>query len=146
MPDLPSIVNNALEEFKNEIVKMRRGGSKDDQKPHKLIMLLSIIDQADAGLIKENKFFLSQPLISSFERYFRQVSDRDDWCQPGPPFFHLRSTSFWKHQLIAGREQAYAKLSTSGGGLKRIQDNIEYAYLSESAYLVLTNVNARQDF
>jgi hypothetical protein len=136
---------NALEELKAEIIEMRRGGSKEDQKPHKLILLLSVIDQADAGLITENKIYLSPQLISEFEKYFRQVSDREDWCQPGPPFFHLRSSSFWKHQPKLGREQVYGKLSTSGGGLKRIQDNIEYAYLSESAYQVFSDANARQE-
>ena len=145
MPDLPSLVMNALEELKTEIVEMRRGGSKELQKPHKLIMLLSVIDLADAGLMPENKIYLSKQLISNFEKYFRRASDHEDWCQPGPPFFHLRSSSFWKHQPMAGREQAYEKLTTSGGGLARIQDNIEYAYLSESAYQVISDVYARKE-
>jgi len=145
MPDLSPLVMIALDDLKAEIVEMRRGGSKEDQKPHKLIMLLSVIDQADAGLLLENKIYLSQQLISTFEKYFRQVSDREDWCQPGPPFFHLRSSSFWKHQPKIGREQAYGQLSTSGGGLKRIRDNIEYVYLSENAYQVFSDANARKE-
>ena len=60
MPDLPPLIQNALENIKVEIAEMRRGGSNERQKPHKLIMLLSVIDLADAGCLSENKIYLTK--------------------------------------------------------------------------------------
>jgi len=144
MPDLPPLITKALDDIKSEIDQMRRGGSLDRQKPHKFILLLAVIDLADRGELQENKIYFQQPLIKSFEKYFRLVSKREDWCQPAPPYFHLRTASFWKHKPKQGKELAYSKLTTSGGGTKRIQENIEYAFLSDDAFLVISSNDARQ--
>jgi hypothetical protein len=145
VPNLPSMNVKSLEDFKDELIDMRRGGSKEFPKPHKFIMLLAVINLFENGQILENKIFFSQDLTNSFEIFFKQVSDSKDICQPGPPFFHLRSSSFWKHHPKKGREEAYKKLSTSGGGVKRIQDNIEYAYFSETVYQFFKEPETRQE-
>lgn len=134
----------SLQRIKAEILAMRRGGGEGHKKPHKLIMLLAVIDLADDGLMNENKIFFDGNLLRHFENYFRLVASSEDWCQPGPPFFHLRTSSFWHHHVKPGKEQAYAKLKTSGGGAKRIVDNIEYAYLSEDAYEIIRDPESRQ--
>lgn len=135
--------HNQIENFKTEISDLRRGGSKDDPKPHKLLMLLAVIDLLDEGKITENRIYFNEAVIQSFERNFRHYSSVDDWCQPGPPFFHLRSSDFWFHRVKTGREEQYAKLTTSGGGTKRILDNIEYAYFSADAWRALTESHTR---
>ena len=45
--------------------------------------------------------------------------------------------------MIPGREDAYAKLSTSGGGDKRILDNIQYAYFSDETWVVINDPEQR---
>lgn len=57
----------------------------------------------------------------------------------------FRSSNFWHHKVRNGREQAYAKLKTSGGGIKHIIENIEYADLSQNAYAVITHPTARNE-
>ncbi len=44
-----------------------------------------------------------------------------------------------------GEKNSYKSLNTSGGGSKRILENIEYAYLSDYAYKVLSNGDAREE-
>jgi len=100
-------------------------------------MLLSVIDLIESGEIVDNKIFFSQPLVDQFDRYFNEISKSDDWCQPSPPFFHLRTSNFWHHKIKPGREDSYSKLSTSGGGIKRIVENIDYAYFDEDYYSLL---------
>ena len=142
MPDLRSADKKILS-LAVEIEAMKRGGPDADPKPHKLIMLLAVLDLFDQGLITENRIYLNEQLISSFEKFFRQYSGKDDWCQPGPPFFHLKNSFFWKHKVKVGREEAYTRLKTTGGGIKRIQDNIDYAYLEEHTYTLLSQKRYR---
>jgi predicted restriction endonuclease len=144
MPDLPPVIEEALRRFESEIYEMRRGGDDEHPKPHKLIMLLAVIDLAECGQLYENRVYFDEPLFSRFESHFRLLCGPDDWCQPGTPFFHMRTSGFWHHMVITGREKVYRSLTTSGGGRKRIADNIEYAYLSEYAYLVIRDRVARQ--
>lgn len=143
MSDLPPLDHNLFSLCK-EIGEMRRGGSKENQKPHKLFMLLAVLDLFDQKLLSENRIFFNQQLIKNFEKYFRIYADDTDWCQPGPPFFHLRSASFWNHEIKPGREAAYSKLVTSGGGVKRIKDNIEYAFFDDSSYYLLCEESNRE--
>lgn len=144
MPDLPPVVEQHLQSVCSKIEKMRRGGSKGEQKPHKLLMLLTVVRLADEGGLKENKVYFDGLLERYFEEQYRTYADRGDWCQPGPPFFHLRTSGLWNHEVKAGRESEYALLTTSGGGSKRIVENIEYAYLSDDTYQVPCNDTSRE--
>ena len=144
MPDLPLVIQEALHCVETQIYGMRRGGGEDHPKPHKLVMLLAVLDLAECGQLYENRIYFDEALLARFERYFHLMCRPDDWSQPAPPFFHLRTSGFWHHMIIPGRENAYASLTTSGGGKQRVVDNIEYAYFSDHAYLVVQNPLARQ--
>ncbi|GAB4407253.1 MAG: hypothetical protein Kow00106_00020 [Anaerolineae bacterium] len=140
MSDLPS-----LGQIKEEIETLRRGSKGGYKRPHKLVLLLSIIELADRGLLQENKIYLEEPLITIFENYFNLVRKKDDWCQPGPPFFHLRSSGFWFHRIKPGREKHYAALTTTGGGLQTIRDNIDYVYLRDDFFRAIQNPDSRRE-
>lgn len=144
MSNLPPLIPT-LEKFKQEIIKLKRGKQGGHQRPHKLVMLLSVLELVDRGLLHENKIYLSAPLINIFENTFVFVKRKNDLCQPGPPFFHLRSSGFWFHKIRTEREKDYAKLTTTGGGLQMIEEHIEYAYLREDIFSLIQNLAYRKE-
>ena len=124
---------------------MRRGGSSEDPKPHKLIMILSVLDLLDRGAICGNKILFDAELIRQFEANFRAYAGAGDWCQPGPPFFHLRTADFWKHKIKDDRRAEYAKIKRVGGSTRLITDNIDYAYLREDVFAMLSCADSRSE-
>ena len=140
-----SSVKSGLGYITQEIVGLKRGKRRGHSHPHKLVMLLAVIDLAERGLLKENKIFLSDPLLRTFEDIFRLVRKKDDLCQPGPPFFHLRTSGFWFHKVRPEREQEYLRLTTTGGGLQIIDQHIEYAYLRDDVYAFIQDPVARRE-
>lgn len=58
-------------------------------------------------------------------------------------FFHLRSSGFWFHKVRPEKEKDYALLSTTGGGLKMVDEYIEYAYLRDDVYQLIMNDESR---
>jgi predicted restriction endonuclease len=144
MSNLPSI-NPSLERLKVEITEMKRGKRGDHYRPHKIVMLLAVIELADRGLLPENKIYLSDPLLRIFENIFLLVKKKDDLCQPGPPFFHLRTSGFWYHKVRPERQKDYDKLTTTGGGLQMIEEYIEYAYLRQDVYELLQEPTTRRE-
>jgi predicted restriction endonuclease len=138
-------MSQELDELKREIAALKRGSQNGKEKPHKLLMLLAVLDLADDGLLQENRIDFDTALIERFQKQFSKNADSTDWYQPGPPFFHLRSSSFWRHQIKAGREKEYATLTTSGGGVKRIHDNIEYSMLSPDVFALVSNAATRNN-
>ena len=134
-----------LDRLKKEILKMQRDITHGSKKPHKLVLLLAVLDLFDRKVVTENIIYFNDDLIESFSNTFNLIRSKGEWDQPAPPFFHLRTSSFWKHKIKDGREIQYSKLSTSGGGTKRIEDNIEYAYFADYAYEVFLDKEARQN-
>jgi predicted restriction endonuclease len=133
-----------LSTLKSEIQQMQRDNTHGAKKPHKLVMQLAVIDLFDKGKLTENKIYFNTDLVESFANVFNLIRARGDWNQPAPPFFHLRTSNFWHHQIKSNREIQYSKLTTSGGGTKRILDNIEYAFLSDYCYAILSDKESRQ--
>ena len=105
------MVREPLDELKSAIGRMRRGATDDRAKPHKPVMLLAVLDLFDANLLAENEIPYNQELIERFAMLFEAVRHGDDWRQPAPPFFHLRSSDFWFHKPLPGREEAYSRLT-----------------------------------
>jgi len=138
-------MTDELTRLKNEIAQMRLGKAKGRSKPHKPLMLLAVLDLFDAGVIRENRVPFEQDLVERFAHYFEAVRREGDWCQPAPPFFHLRTSPFWSHQPLPGREAAYRRLSTSGGGSKRIVENIAYARFDEETFGLVSDPVSRHE-
>lgn len=143
MSNLSSMI--PLDKFKQEVTELKRGKRGTHYRPHKLVMLLAVIELVERGLLPENKIYLRDPLLGIFENIFVLVKKEDDLCQPGPPFFHLRTSGFWFHKVRPERESEYARLSTTGGGLSLIDQYVEYAYLRDDVYDLFMQSASRRE-
>lgn len=139
------MTNNSLERLKSEIAGIRRNSRRGRLRPHKLVLLLAAIEMAEEGLLAHNCIYFDERLTTRFGKYFDLYKRADDLCQPSQPFFHLRSAPFWNHKLRLGKEGAYGKLDTSGGGSKRILETIEFAYFSDYAFEVIEQETTRRE-
>lgn len=139
------MTNDALQRLKSEIIELKRNKRRGRVRPHKLLLLLAVLDVAEEGLLDSNRIYFDGGLTARFEKYFDLHKQADDLCQPSQPFFHLRSSPFWHHRIRPGREKAYMKLDTSGGGSKRIVDTIDYAFLSDYAFEVISRDDTRRE-
>lgn len=140
-----SSINPSLERLKKEIAEIKRGKRGNHYRPHKLVLLLAVIELAERGLLPDNKIYLSNTLIQIFENIFVLVKKKDDLCQLGPPFFHLRTSGFWYHKVRPEKQDDYKKLTTTGGGIQIIGEYIEYAYLRQDVYELLHDQTVRRE-
>ena len=111
--------------------------------PHKVAMLLAVIDLMEQGKITENKIWFDNQLEEAFKVRLRELKSPDDRYRSHTPFFHLRTDGFWHHRPKVGMEAAYEKLSKAGAR-KDVTDNIMYAYLDDALYEYLHYSLARE--
>tara|TARA_R110002124_G_scaffold12197_14_gene58184 strand:+ start:11681 stop:13006 length:1326 start_codon:yes stop_codon:yes gene_type:complete len=126
-------------------MNIRRGGGEgggSEKSPHKVAMLLAVMDLVEAGDIADNRIFFNRALKDKFTRYFNNLAGEADRDNPHLPFFHLRSSGFWHHQLKPCREDAYSQLNTASSPTV-VTDNIAFAYLDDELFELLTNGVAR---
>ena len=82
--------DNWLERLYN----LRRGKSGSHERPHKPVLLLSIIDLLDHGLIDRNEVPLSEELVRAFRSYFDIVRQGDDQPSIQNPSTFFRAMAF----------------------------------------------------
>ena len=111
--------------------------------PHKVAMLLAVIELVESGTLAENCIYFDQPLNAAFTRHFDVLAGAHDRNSPHLPFFHLRSSGFWFHHIKPGKRDAYATLTTAKGS-SAINDHIAFAYLSDELFELLAHRIARE--
>lgn len=110
--------------------------------PHKMCMLLAVMDLFDADPQRANRIEYEPQLLDRFRMLFDAVRKPGDHPNPHLPFFHLRSDGFWRLNARAGRAQALEVLGTVRTA-RQVTDNIAYVSLDDALYRLLQDEDAR---
>ena len=78
--------------------------------PHKPLLLLSVLDLFEQGLIQSNLIELTPDLGDLFTRYWADVMPPDRQGNLALPFFHLRSDGFWHLVASPGKGSCHLRL------------------------------------
>lgn len=110
--------------------------------PHKICMLLAVLDMARGGALTQNRIAYAPPLLERYALYFRAVRADGDHPNPYFPFFHLAGhlrgggESFWHLQPKPGREAVLDNMGTVRTS-KQVTDNIDHARLNPALFELL---------
>ena len=115
--------------------------------PHKICLLLAVLDLARAGGLPVNRIVFGPALLERYHRFFDAVKQPGDHANPYFPFFHLAGklrgggASFWHLVPLPGRESVLAAMSTARS-LREITDNIAWAELDPALFALLQQPEA----
>ncbi|WP_035988083.1 HNH endonuclease [Leptolyngbya sp. KIOST-1] len=112
--------------------------------PHKPILLLTVLDLCEKGLINRNEIYLSPELTANFLKFWHQFVDSDHHSNIALPFFHLTGDRFWHLMPNPGFEAAIAarvKFRT----LPVLRSAVKYAYLDGELFALLQNPQSRTE-
>ena len=98
----------------DRLYNLRRDKRGSHERPHKPVLLLSLLDLLDRGIVNQNLFPLSEELVVTFKRYFAVVKQHDDQPTIQNPFFHLCGDKFWQLIPAPGEAAMYREGATSG--------------------------------
>ena len=137
----------SLQTYLDKFTRLRvnvRGGRAS---PHKICMLLAVLDLARSGVLVENKLYFAPPLLERYTKLFSAVRTDGDRLNPYFPFFHLKGNltdqgaSFWHLQPIPGREAALHAM-TSARNVRDLTDNVLYATLDPELFKLIQSPSA----
>ena len=127
-----------LLDYEHRFSKLNMNAAGGEKSPHKVAMLLAVIDGIESGDTTANRIYFSGALRARFKAHLRQFAGDQDRNNPHLPFFHLRTEGFWHHEIKPSGRAEYASLSTaSGPGI--IERCIQYAYLDDELFELLGN-------
>ena len=109
--------------------------------PHKALLLLSVIDLVEQGIITDSNIQLSEILEERFKYYASQYVGNNSAYDPkiNYPFYHLRSEPFWELVSTTG-DPVPAISNYSTNNLKK---HIAYARIDTELIQLLKNYNKR---
>ncbi|WP_051302574.1 DUF3883 domain-containing protein [Sedimenticola selenatireducens] len=125
-----------LTEYERQFTRLRMNQSGGHASPHKLCMLLAVLDLFEGNAITRNRIHFDESLREYFRRHFNHYRGPKDRENPHLPFFHLRSEDFWHHRIRDRQEASYQRMTTTWGP-GQIEKHIAYAYLDEPLYELL---------
>lgn len=129
-----STLDKYIEQFKDIKVHVREGR----RSPHKICMLLAMLDLANAGGLKVNKIYFAPTLLERYLSYFLSTKSNKDKPNPQYPFVYLSGNlnngepSFWHLKEIDANIPM-----KSGAEFNYIKENVEYAYLNDDLFQLI---------
>lgn len=126
------------EQFLRVLVNVRQGRAS----PHKICMLLAVLDLARSGSLVQNRIKFAPPLLERYSVFFNAVRGPGDHANAYFPFFHLAGKlrggqpSFWHLCALPGRELVLDALSTARSTAD-ISANVAYAELDRELFTLL---------
>jgi hypothetical protein len=118
-----------IEKFQDLNVNRARGHAS----PHKVCMLLGVMDLLEDGTLRDNRIELNEALVQKFRNHFEMTRTGADQANAHLPYYHLRSDGFWHHEISPGREGAYEELRNATAPA-RVREAIAYAYLDSELF------------
>jgi putative restriction endonuclease len=139
-----AVSNQVWENWLERLYNLHRDKSGSYERPHKPVLLLSVIDLLDRGVIKHNAIQLSEELVSTFKRYFAVVSKHDDKPTIQNPFFHLSGDKFWLLEPLPGETQIYREGAASGApSVAELRRRVAHAQFTDGLWNLLNDSVAR---
>jgi putative restriction endonuclease len=129
--------------YLKHFTKLRRD-NKYGGAPHKPILLLSIINNIEEGLIASNKILITPELVGTFKSLWADlvISERHH-CYFSLPYFHMSSEPFWLLIPNFGYENII-KSNIKIRGLSNLKDAIRFAEIDLELFLLLLNQEQRE--
>ena len=115
--------------------------------PHKICMLLAVLDLARGGALAHNRIEYAPPLLERYAMYFKAVRAGGDHPNPYFPFFHLAGRlrgggeSFWHLLPKPGRESVLAGMG-SARTPRQVTDNIDHVSLDLELFELMRDATA----
>jgi predicted restriction endonuclease len=81
----------SLFEYESRFRELNLNQSLGHPSPHKVCMLLAVIDLVSTGSILENRIVLNSKLRAQFTRHFESLQEDRDQNNPHLPYFHLHT-------------------------------------------------------
>ena len=136
------VLEMSLSDYQRKFMRLNVNTSGGRASPHKICMLLAVLDIARAGSFPINRIVFGPALLERYERFFAAVRAPGDQLNAFFPYFHLggnlrgKEASFWHLHAIPGRESTLADLK-SVQSTSEVTANIAFASLDDALFELL---------
>ncbi|MES2766448.1 MAG: HNH endonuclease [Bacteroidota bacterium] len=104
--------------------------------PHKPILLISLLQAFTSKVYNSPQIYITPELVSLFKTNWGLLAYTNHNCNFALPFYHLKSSNFWKLIPKHGFE-GILQSSSSIGSFSHLNATVEYAEISEELFQLI---------
>jgi putative restriction endonuclease len=132
-----------LQKYITAFARLKRGGTVYGLAPHKPVLLISLIELIEKGLVLENKIYVNADLVGTFKENWQLLVPtlhQPDFTQP---FYYLQNekivgTPYWFLQPKPG-----CQINAHIKSVNTLQAVCAYGYFATELFLLLTDAQQR---
>jgi putative restriction endonuclease len=134
---------DSIEHYTRRFANLHVDHEKGRPRPHKTVMLLSVMAVTEQGWMADGCIKYSPDLLEIFSRFFEVVGAGNDQCTPFNPFFYLRSEEFWHLHPRPGME-AILEATRQIRGSGHLMSLVSHASLDEGLLALIADRKSRE--
>ena len=137
-----NIMQEELQKYLKIFDTLTLGVTKYGKAPHKIVMLLSVLQAVKNQLITQNRIYVMPELIAIFRSNWNDLVLTQHVCNFALPFWHLKGnkkavkTKFWHPVAKPGYEMAL-QTKESVSSLGELNAAIDYVVLNEDLFSLM---------
>ncbi|RYF23874.1 MAG: restriction endonuclease [Flavobacteriales bacterium] len=138
------MLNPALSTYAKAFSHLQRGSTPYGLAPHKPILLLSIIELIEKGIVADNRVFVDDELIGTFKENWQLLVTTANIEDVTQPFYHLQNDqvegkSFWLVYPKPGYQ-----ITKTIKSLVKLAEVCAFGALAEELWLLLLDAQSRE--
>lgn len=128
---------DSLQKYIKLFSKLRVDRTHGVAAPHKPVLLLSVLQLYQNKLVNDNRIYITPDLVSLFKVIWSLLVVSNNNCNIAYPYYHLKSSSFWK--LIPKRNYNNQNLKVS---FSSINASFECAVIDDDLYNLMMDIKS----
>lgn len=124
------------------LTSLRMNKFRGEPRPHKPVLLLSMLELAENGQLGRNEVHFGPALFEYFDEYWQAVAG-DEVGKIEYPFWYMKSEPFWDLVPLSGQDEVVRKKGSSPVSGKWLRDHVAHARLDSDLFEAMQDADAR---
>lgn len=136
-------MEQTLLKYVNAFSRLKRGGTRYGLAPHKPVLLITLIELLEKGIVQVNEFPVSADLVGTFKENWQLLVPtlhQPDFTQP---YFYLQSERVIGEPLWTLKPYPGCQINSHIKSVSRLSEVCAYGYFAPELFLLLTDPSSR---
>ena len=136
-------MEQTLTKYVSAFSKLKRGGTRYGLAPHKPVLLISLIELVEKGIVQRNEFAVTADLVGTFKENWQLLVPtlhQPDFTQP---YFYLQSERVMGESLWTLKPNPGCQINSHIKSVSRLSEVCAYGYFAAELFLLFTDPSSR---
>jgi putative restriction endonuclease len=132
-----------LNQFIHKLTRLNRANTIYGKAPHKPVLLISIVELIEKGIITNNRVYVDTDLVGEFQENWRLLVDTMHTPDFTQPFYYLQSEKMEERRFWFLQPKPGCQINAYIRSVNTLADVLDHGYFADDIFLLLTDPSSR---